>query len=180
MRKDFYPMNQSLLFNDTSSSSFINVLEADLNRDDHIQDTTFLINAYAMDPMGNGRPLSEEVRRELIPGLQNHPTTIVFLAYHGTRPVGIAVCFKGFSTFAAKPLINIHDFSVLPDARGLGIAKALLDTIAMKAREMGCCKLTLEVLENNQRAKKIYEAAGFAQARYQEEAGGGLFYAKPL
>lgn len=45
---------------------------------------------------------------------------------------------------------------------------------------MECCKLTLEVQENNHRARRVYEAAGFAQALYQEEAGGSLFYSKPI
>ena len=45
---------------------------------------------------------------------------------------------------------------------------------------MGCCKVTLEVLENNHRALKVYAAAGFARATYTEEAGGALFFAKQL
>ena len=36
------------------------------------------------------------------------------------KPVGLATTFEGFSTFAAKPLINIHDIAVLPDYRGRG------------------------------------------------------------
>ena len=38
-----------------------------------------------------------------------------------------------------------------------------------KAREMGCCKLTLEVLENNRRARQVYEAAGFADPVMDQE-----------
>ena len=49
-----------------------------------------------------------------------------------------------------------------------------------KAREMGCCKVTLEVLENNRRALKLYAAAGFARATYTAEAGGALFFSKKL
>ena len=49
-----------------------------------------------------------------------------------------------------------------------------------KARAMGCCKVTLEVQENNRRARQVYEAAGFFQAHYQRAAGGSLFYSKPL
>jgi ribosomal protein S18 acetylase RimI-like enzyme len=41
-------------------------------------------------------------------------------------------------------------------------------------------KVTLEVQDNNSRARRIYEAAGFAQAVYGKTTGGSLFYTKTL
>jgi ribosomal protein S18 acetylase RimI-like enzyme len=158
----------------------VDIVQADLSRPDHQQWVLDLVDAYAADPMGNGRPLPARIKRDLIPGLQRHPTTLIFLARFQDEAVGIAVCFIGFSTFAARPLINIHDLAVLPGQRGLGIGKRLLAAVEHKARDMGCCKVTLEVLENNHRALNLYAAAGFARATYTEEAGGALFFAKPL
>ena len=158
----------------------IKVIEADLSRAEHQDAILQLLDAYSMDPMGDGHPLSDTARRDLIPGLRQHPTTAVFLAYHGSEPVGLAICFRGFSTFAARPLVNIHDFSVLPEHRGHGIGRLLLATIEQYARTTGCCKLTLEVQENNHRAKSIYAAAGFSQMRYVPEAGGSLNLSKQL
>jgi len=112
--------------------------------------------------------------------LREHPTTLIFLAFQGGEAVGIAVCFRGFSTFNARPLINIHDLAVLPACRGRGVGRQLLGSVEQKARDLGCCKLTLETQENNLRARRIYEAAGFAQAVYEEAAGGSLFLAKSL
>ena len=156
------------------------MVEADLTRPDHQQWVLDLVDAYATDPMGNGQPLPARVKRDLIPGLQKHPTTLILLALFNDEAVGIAVCFIGFSTFAARPLINIHDLAVLPDRRGMGIGRRLLAAVEHKARDMGCCKVTLEVLENNRRALKVYAAAGFARATYTEEAGPALFFAKQL
>ena len=158
----------------------VEIVEADLDRADHQHAVLELIDAYAMDPMGNGKPLPEAVKQTLIPGLRNHPTTLIFLSFSGGRAMGIAVCFIGFSTFAARPLINIHDLAVLPGHRGGGAGRLLLAAVERKARAMGCCKVTLEVLENNHRALKVYAAAGFARATYTQEAGGALFFAKPL
>ena len=155
-------------------------MEADLNRTEHQHAVVELVNAYAMDPMGNGRPLSADVRSALVPALKRHPTTIIFLACQGGEGIGIAVCFLGFSTFAARPLINIHDLAVLPEYRGQGIGRKLLEGVEQKAREMGCCKITLEVQENNHRARQLYETVGFAQAVYEKSAGGTLFLSKPL
>ena len=156
------------------------VTEADLSRAEHQDAILQLLNAYSMDPMGDGRPLSEVARRDLIPGLRHHPTTVVFLACHGPDPVGLAICFRGFSTFAARPLVNIHDFSVLPAFRGKGIGRQILAEIERYARATGCCKLTLEVQENNHHAKAIYAAAGFSQMLYVPEAGGSLNLSKLL
>jgi ribosomal protein S18 acetylase RimI-like enzyme len=158
----------------------IEVVETDLRRPEHQSATLELLDAYARDPMGNGAPLSAEVRRQLIPGLREHPTTLVFLAYSGGVAIGLAVCFRGFSTFAAKPLINIHDLVVLSTHRGRGVGRRLIESVAEKGRMLDCCKLTLEVLENNRRARRLYDSAGFAQAMYQPEAGGALFMSKVL
>jgi GNAT superfamily N-acetyltransferase len=158
----------------------IRVVEADLRRPQHQRGVLDLVDAYSRDPMGAGAPLAPDVRERLIPGLRGHPTTLVFLAERHEQPVGVAVCFLGFSTFAARPLVNVHDLAVLPDHRGLGIGRRLLEAVEHKARALGCCKVTLEVQEDNRRARAVYAAAGFAQAQYQEAAGRVLFLAKPL
>ncbi|MEP6672166.1 MAG: GNAT family N-acetyltransferase [Chthoniobacter sp.] len=162
------------------SESLITITEADLSRGDHGTAILDLLNGYAMDPFGDGQPLSEATRRDLIPGLRQHPTTRIFLAYRGGEPVGLAICFLGFSTFAARPLLNIHDYFVAPSSRGTGVGRLLMAAVEQRARELGCCKLTLEVLENNHRARGVYAAAGFAQATYIPEAGGALFLSKLL
>jgi GNAT superfamily N-acetyltransferase len=156
------------------------IVEADLNDSAYYPTIIRLLDAYSSDPMGDGKPLSEETREALIPGLPKHPTTTVFLALHNSEAVGIAICFLGFSTFAAKPLLNIHDLAVLPEYRRQGIGRQLLAAVEQKARETGCCKLTLEVLENNHPAKRIYEQFGFAPAMYQAAAGRALFFSKRL
>jgi ribosomal protein S18 acetylase RimI-like enzyme len=145
------------------------VMEADLADPTHQQAVLQLVNAYARDPMGNGRDLPEDVRHRLIPGLRKHPTALIVLAFHDEAPVGIAVCFLGFSTFAARPLLNIHDLAVIPEYRRRGVGRQLLERVEAKARELGCCKLTLEVREDNHPARNLYRQVGFANMEY---AGG--------
>jgi ribosomal protein S18 acetylase RimI-like enzyme len=156
------------------------VIEADLDNAEHARDVDALTAAYACDPMGNGGPLPIDVMDRLVPALRAHPTTRIYLLYLDGRAVGIATCFLGFSTFQAQRLLNIHDFAILPSARGMGLGKALLKAVAAKATELGCCKVTLEVQENNHLARRLYEGTGFAQAVYGEETGGSLFYVKQL
>ncbi len=139
----------------------VHVIEADLNDRRHQRAVVAMVNAYARDPMGRGQDLPEEVLRDLIPGLQRHPTSLIFLAFDDEVPVGIAVCFIGFSTFAARPLINIHDLAVAQGFRGRGIGRQLLEQVETRARALGCCKLTLEVAAENTLAQGLYRTAGF-------------------
>jgi GNAT superfamily N-acetyltransferase len=156
----------------------IQIVEADLSQPDHQSAVVELIDGFAIDRTGES--LSVEVRQNLIPGLHAHLTTIIFLAYQGNETIGIAVCFRGFSTFAARPLLYIHDLFVLSEYRGQGAGQRLLAAIEQKAWDTDCCKLTLEVQANNQRAREIYEVAGFVKVAYQEAAGGLVSLSKSL
>lgn len=157
----------------------VRVVEADLERPEDRRAIVMLTDAYARDPMGDGAPLPEGVRDALVEGLRHHPTTLVLLAWAGTEPIGIATCFIGFSTFAARPLLNLHDLALLPAYRGQGVGRLLLQAVEERARALGCCKVTLEVAERNEVARKVYERAGFARPTYAE-AGALLVYAKHL
>jgi ribosomal protein S18 acetylase RimI-like enzyme len=164
----------------SSSPQEVAIVEADVARSDHARDIVAMIDTYAADVMGGGERLAAGVRERLAEGLRRHPTTLAWLAYRGSEPVGVAVAFVGFSTFAALPLVNVHDLAVVPSVRGLGIGRRLLEAVEAKAADLGCCKVTLEVLEGNASARALYERLGFRQVRYADGAGGALFYAKPL
>jgi len=44
-------------------------------------------------------------------------------------------------------LINISDFFVLSEHRGQNVGQLILAAVEQKARNTGCCKVTLEVQE---------------------------------
>jgi ribosomal protein S18 acetylase RimI-like enzyme len=157
----------------------VTVIEADLQDRQHEAAIVYLIDAYARDPMGNGKGLPAEVHNRLVAGLRQHPTSLIFLAFASDEPVGIAVCFVGFSTFAAQPLINIHDLAVVPAYRGQGVGRLLLERVEARGRELGCCKLTLEVRADNHRAQRLYARAGFGDVAFSQGAG-TWFLQKPL
>ena len=158
----------------------VEIVEADLDDTGHQQAIVHLIDDYAQEPIISGKPLADSVRRELIDGLRKHPTTIVLLAFQGNQAVGVAVCFLGYSTFAAKPLLNIHDLAVLAEHRRRGVGRDLLAATERKARELGCCKLTLEVDGNNHAAQRVYESFGFDSTQHVENIGRAFFLTKNL
>ncbi len=120
-----------------------------------------LVNSYAQLPIGCGEALLPEVLSQLVPGLRNMRGAFALLAYHQAQPVGLAICLPGFSTFAALPLINVHDLVVLPEYQGQGIGSQLLRAVEAHARTMGCCKVTLEVRSENLLASKLYRRLGY-------------------
>ncbi len=156
----------------------ITTRQADLDDPADQQAIVELLDMYAREPTGQNGPLSPRIRRDVIPGLQNHPTTLVFLALDQSRPVGLAVCFRGFSTFQARPLLNIHDFAVHPDYRGRGVGFALMQTVEREARKTACCKLTLEVRADNLSARNLYLRAGFSPS--EESSVEHSFWTKAL
>jgi ribosomal protein S18 acetylase RimI-like enzyme len=77
-------------------------------------------------------------------------------------------------------LLNLHDIAVLPEYRGRGIAQALMSCAEDYARSIGCCKLTLELLQGNNIAQRAYEKFGFAGYTLLEEQGYAMFWQKKL
>ena len=143
-------------------------------------DIVELLEAYARDPMGGGEPLGQEVRDEVVPGLAATPGAFSLIARVDGQAVGLANCFTGFSTFVAKPLINVHDMTVIASYRGQGIGRVLLDAVESEARRRGACKITLEVLSGNEPAKRLYLALGYGDYQLDTETGHALFWQKRL
>ena len=156
----------------------VNILRADYTDPRHRSAIPYLLNSYAKNLLGFRKEIKGHVLDTLVPGLERMQNAIVLLARIDKDYVGMTICFLGFSTFHAKPLINIHDFMVLKDFRGQGIGGAFLREIETIARDMGCCKITLEVQENNTTARKLYRRNGFKDSFLAREAGDQLFMTK--
>lgn len=139
----------------------VNVVEADLTNPVHRAGVIECIDAYARSDMGGGRALSEEIKEAMIPGLERSPSKLILLATLNGNIVGVAVCFQGFSTFSAKPRLNVHDLSVLADHRNKGIGRLLLDAVISRASQLGCSGVTLEVRKDNENARHLYKSMGF-------------------
>lgn len=161
-------------------SALVSVIRADLKNDEHARWVVALLDEFAEDPMGIGRPLTSSVRRDLIRGLRTTRWSLVLLALLEGKPVGIAVCMRGFSTFQARPTVNIHDLFVRARHRGCGIGGALLRQVQRRALRIGACAISLEVREDNKLALGLYKHAGFEGAGDTEDPRRTLFLVRPL
>jgi ribosomal protein S18 acetylase RimI-like enzyme len=59
-------------------------------------------------------------------------------------------------------ILHLEMLAVSPNARGKGIGTKLLNSLPAIAREEGRHKLTLEVVDTNPRALKLYESMGYS------------------
>ena len=160
--------------------------QADYANSEHAAALVSLLNAYACDPMGGGEPLTDFTRLNLVAALAARPQAFSVLAFAGSpgdqpqQPIGLVNCFEGFSTFACQPLVNVHDVVVLPAYRGRRVAESMLDLVTEIARKRGACKLTLEVLQGNRAAVKLYERVGFSHYQLDPSMGQSHFFQKWL
>jgi len=163
----------------------LSFITANYNDPNHAEQVVMLLDKYARDPMGGNEPLNPEVAQSLPTKLANFPTAFSVIGYVQNekgeqKPIALANCFMGFSTFKAKPLINIHDLYVDEDLRGLHIGQRMLAEIERIGQEKGCCKITLEVLEGNTRGQRAYEKFGFRAYSFDDDSGNALFWEKSL
>lgn len=151
------------------------VFQANLDHIDHATGIVACLDAYARDPMGGGEPLSEQVQDDVIAGLKSHPACAAFLVACDTQVVGVAVCFMGYSTFRARPRLNLHDLAVLPGHRRQGLGRQLLEAVVAFAHSQHCCAVSLEVRNDNPGAQALYRSLGFDAGSSPME-----FWVKPL
>lgn len=161
-------------------ASAFTLLRADYANPAHADALVSLLDAYARDPAGGGQGLSEFAKAHLVASLAARPQAYSVLAFDGEQPVGLVNCIEGFSTFACKPLVNVHDVAVLASHRGRGIAERMLAEAEAIARERGAVKLTLEVLSGNHGAVRLYERIGFAGYQLDPGMGTAVFLQKWL
>ena len=161
-------------------TTMIEVVLVDYGNPAHSAALVDLLDAYAQDPAGGGTPLEAKVRTGLPAALAARPQAFSVLAYDGTQPVGLINCIEGFSTFACKPLVNVHDVVVLASHRGRRVAQRMFERVEQEARARGACKLTLEVLSGNASALRSYEREGFSGYQLDPAFGHAVFLQKKL
>lgn len=158
----------------------VEIVEGNLAVPEHAAALVRLLDAYARDPMGGGRGLSEHARRNLVAELRKRDAVHVILAFVDREPAGLVICIEGFSTFACRPLLNIHDVVVSASHRGTGLCRRMLEKVEALALSLGCCKLTLEVLEGNAAAQAAYRSFGFGGYELDPRLGKAMFWEKKL
>jgi len=102
--------------------------------------------------------LTEEKLTKSLFGERRYAETII--AEDDGQPIGFALFFHNYSTFLAQPGLYLEDLFVVPEKRGAGVGRALLERLAQIAVERGCGRLEWAVLDWNVDAIRFYQRLG--------------------
>ncbi|MDO5095003.1 MAG: GNAT family N-acetyltransferase [Peptostreptococcaceae bacterium] len=100
---------------------------------------------------------TEEILDEWL--FERQKAEVIFALENG-KEVGFALFFHNFSTFLGRAGVYLEDLFVLPEFRGKGYGKALLEKLAEIAVERGCGRLEWWVLDWNKPSIDFYKSMG--------------------
>lgn len=90
------------------------------------------------------------------------PEALVKVAQDGDeRLLGVAFAQHRAEALSGAPGMHLEVLAVIEGVEGLGVGRALLESIEGAAREQGARFLTLNVFMNNQNARGFYRHLGY-------------------
>jgi ribosomal protein S18 acetylase RimI-like enzyme len=87
--------------------------------------------------------------------------SMVFIAYDNQNPVGFVQLYPSFSSVSMKRSWLLNDLYVKEEVRGQGVGGILLKKAIHFAESTGAKGVLLETAEDNKKAQRLYEKAGF-------------------
>jgi ribosomal protein S18 acetylase RimI-like enzyme len=110
---------------------------------------------------------SFQVELDSLPGRYSVPDGEILLAYANFKPVGC---------IALRPLsgecCEMKRLYVAPEGRGMGVGRALVQTIVKLAVEKGYAEMKLDTLSSMEPALALYRSVGFVDI--------GAYYETPI
>jgi ribosomal protein S18 acetylase RimI-like enzyme len=121
----------------------------------------------------------QEIDAELdgLPGDYAPPRGVLLVAAGGDRYAGM-IALRPFDT----RICEMKRLFIRPEARGLGLARRLIDALLAEARRLGYAEIRLDTLPMMGAAQALYEAMGFVDmpAYYDTPIAGTRFMRKAL
>lgn len=108
-----------------------------------------------------GQPSDPALARDFIRERMERDESVILLAWVDDAAVGFTQLYPAFSSVSASRVWILNDLLVLPEARRMGVARALLSSAAEFARADGALRLELETDHHNASAQALYRAMGW-------------------
>jgi ribosomal protein S18 acetylase RimI-like enzyme len=102
-------------------------------------------------PLAHGF-LAERVGRE---------ESVVLLAVDETTPCGFTQLYPLFSSLRCRAIWMLSDLFVVPDRRGGGVGRRLMEAAHAFAKEQGAASIELDTAHTNTPAQTLYESLGY-------------------
>jgi ribosomal protein S18 acetylase RimI-like enzyme len=82
-------------------------------------------------------------------------------AADGGALLGFTQLYPSWCSVEAGPIMVLYDLFVAPEARGQGMAQALMQAAEDHARDAGCVRVDLSTAHTNHAAQALYESGGW-------------------
>ena len=125
------------------------------------------------DPTPGPRALADRIRKLLAAG-----DTVVLVA--GAEPQGLAVLRFRPSIWTEGLECYLAELYVVPDRRGQGLGRALMQAAIEVARERGADRMDLGTSEDDIAARALYESLGFSNREGKPDGPVNYFYEREL
>jgi ribosomal protein S18 acetylase RimI-like enzyme len=99
----------------------------------------------------------ESLARALIADPQNEGIQLIARGENGA-PLGFATVYWTWQTLNAARAGVMNDLFVLPEARGRGVGRSLIEECRRRARERGTAELVWETAPENETAQRLYDS----------------------
>ena len=138
------------------AASEIRIVEADVSHTDRIAPLFDQYRVFYKQPSD-----LELAARFIRDRLSAGDSTIYLAVNAADQDVGFVQLYPTFSSVAARSTWILNDLFVLPELRGEGIGRVLLERSRQLAIDTGARGLTLSTARDNARAQGLYESFGF-------------------
>jgi GNAT superfamily N-acetyltransferase len=155
----------------------LKIIRVDYSHSQQAHDLVWLLTEYAKTPEAGNTELTTFTKENIVKELAKIGA-FSLIAYVDDQPAGLVNVYTLFSTFKCQPVFNLQDIFVIEKYRRQGLCKLLLQTVEKIAIEIGVCRLTLDVFEHNENAKKAYAKFGFVGCQLNPLYGNSLFLEK--
>ncbi len=140
-------------------------------RDTCIVSQATLDDLDALTPLFDGyrvfyqRPSDPDTAREFLCERLALRESVIFIARDANgAALGFTQLYPCFSSVSARRLWILNDLFVAENARGSGVARALMDAAHKHARQTGAIRLVLQTARDNRPAQALYESLGYVRS----------------
>jgi ribosomal protein S18 acetylase RimI-like enzyme len=135
-----------------------------------------LLHAFNAE-FGEPTPDAEVIAERAAPLIESCEVTVLFA---GDGPDGFAQLRFRPSLYTGALDAHLEELYVVPQRRGHGLGRALLEEAMEHARERGAARIDLGTSETDVAARALYESAGFTNREGGPEGPSMLYYERDL
>ena len=135
-----------------------------------------LLHAFNAE-FGERTPSAEVIAERAAPLIRSGDVTVLFV---GDRPDGFAQLRFRSSLYTGALDAYLEELYVVPERRGRGLGRALLEATMQHARERGARRIDLNTSEDDVAARALYQRLGFTNREGAPDGPPMLYYERDL